>query len=54
MAESLSDGTAQASVDLRYPLEAGKTYVFGAGFASNNPVTINPGYCMGTVTIARG
>jgi hypothetical protein len=53
MAESLSDGTAQTSIDLRMPLEAGKSYVFGAGFASNNAVTINPGYCTGTVTIVR-
>jgi Collagen triple helix repeat (20 copies) len=53
-AESFSDGSAHTSTNMRYPLEAGKTYVFGAGFASNFPVTINPGYCQGVVTIARG
>jgi hypothetical protein len=53
-AESFSDGSAQATINMRYPLEAGKTYVFGAGFASNFPVTISPGYCQGVVTIARG
>jgi hypothetical protein len=52
-AESFSDGSAHTAVNLRYPLEAGKTYVFGAGFASNFPVTISPGYCQGVVTIAR-
>jgi len=29
---------------MRYPLEAGKSYVFGAGFASNAPVSIGPGF----------
>lgn len=51
--ESFSDGTAHTTINMRYALEAGKTYVFGAGFASNSPVTINPGYCQGVVTIAR-
>jgi len=32
---------------MRYPLEAGKSYVFGAGFASNAPVSIRPGFCQG-------
>jgi hypothetical protein len=53
MAESLSDGTAHVGIDQRVQLDAGKTYVFGAGFASNNAVTINPGYCYGVVTIVR-
>ena len=45
--ESTSDGTAHASINMRYPLEAGKTYVFGAGFASNSSMTVSPGYCQG-------
>jgi hypothetical protein len=52
-AESLQDGTGHATVNLRYPLEAGKSYVFGAGFATNNGVSISPGYCHGVVTIVR-
>jgi hypothetical protein len=52
-AESLQDGSAHATLNLRYPLVAGKTYVFGAGLASNAPVTISPGYCYGVVTIVR-
>jgi hypothetical protein len=51
--ESFSDGSAHTTINMRYPLEAGKTYVFGAGFGSNSLVTINPGYCQGVVTIAR-
>jgi hypothetical protein len=51
--ESFSDGSANTTINMRYLLEAGKTYVFGAGFASNSLVTINPGYCQGVVTIAR-
>jgi hypothetical protein len=52
-AESLRDGTAHATVTMRLPLVAGKTYVFGAGLATNDTVTINPGYCIGVVTIVR-
>jgi hypothetical protein len=52
-AESLQDGTGHATVNMRLPLVAGKTYVFGAGLAANNAVTINPGYCTGVVTIVR-
>jgi hypothetical protein len=52
-AESLSDGTAHATIDMRMPLEAGKSYVFGAGFSSNGALKISTGYCMGTVTIVR-
>jgi hypothetical protein len=51
--ESLADGSAHASLNLRYSLEAGKKYVFGAGFASNNQLTISPGFCEGVVTIVR-
>jgi hypothetical protein len=52
-AESLQDGTAHATVSMRLPLVAGKTYVFGAGLASNSAVAISPGYCIGVVTIVR-
>jgi hypothetical protein len=52
-AESLQDGTAHATVTMRLPLVAGKTYVFGAGLATNDKVTISPGYCIGVVTIVR-
>jgi hypothetical protein len=52
-AESFSDGSAHTTINMRYPLEAGKAYVFGAGFASDFSGTINPGYCQGVVTIAR-
>jgi hypothetical protein len=51
-AESLSDGTAHATAMLRYPLQAGKKYLFGAGFASNNPLKISTGYCQGIVTMS--
>lgn len=51
--EATSDGSAHASINMRYPLEAGKNYVFGAGFASNFPMTVSPGYCQGVVTIVR-
>ena len=52
-AESLQDGTAHATVNVRYPLEAGKTYVFGVGLASNSALAISPGYCQGVVMIVR-
>jgi Collagen triple helix repeat (20 copies) len=52
-AESLQDGTGHATVNMRLPLVAGKTYVFGAGLAANNAVAISPGYCTGVVTIVR-
>jgi hypothetical protein len=51
--ESVSDGSANVSVVGVYPLEAGKTYVFAAAFASNSPVTVNPGYCRGAVLIIK-
>jgi hypothetical protein len=51
--EGTGDGTAHPTINMRYPLEAGKTYVFGAGFASNFALTIAPGFCQGVVTIAR-
>ena len=52
-AESLQDGTAHPTLDLRYPLVSGKTYVFGAGLSTNAGVAISPGYCFGVVTIVR-
>jgi len=52
-AESMVDGTAYASIVVRQKLESGRKYVFGAGFASNFEVKINPGTCFGVVTIAK-
>lgn len=52
-AESLSDGTANASVQGVLSLEAGKTYVFAAAFASNANLTVNPAYCHGAVLILK-
>ena len=52
-AESLQDGTGHPTVNMRLPLVAGKTYVLGAGLATNTAVTLSPGYCMGVVTIVR-
>lgn len=52
-AESMSDGTANASVSKRINLVAGWTYVFAAGFSSNSAVTVSTGYCEGTVLIVK-
>jgi Collagen triple helix repeat (20 copies) len=52
-AESLSDGTAHVTVNIRVPLVAGNTYVFGAGVSSNNALTISTGFCQGVVTIVH-
>jgi hypothetical protein len=52
-AESLSDGTAHASIHGVYPLEAGKSYVFAAGFATNGPLQVQPAYCHGAVLILK-
>jgi hypothetical protein len=52
-AESLGDGTAHPTLELRYPLAPGRTYVFGAGLSTNAGVMISPGYCSGVVTIVR-
>ncbi len=52
-AESMSDGTANASVSKRITLNAGSTYVFGAGFSSNAAVSISTGFCEGTVLIVK-
>jgi hypothetical protein len=52
-AESLQDGTAHATVSMRLPLVAGRSYVFGAGLSTNSAVSISPGYCIGVVTIVR-
>jgi hypothetical protein len=52
-AESISDGVAHASIQGVYPLEAGKSYVFGAGFASNFALTVSPAYCHGAVLILK-
>jgi hypothetical protein len=52
-AESMSDGTANASVSKRINLVAGSTYVFAAGFSSNASVAISTAYCEGTVIIVK-
>jgi|GEM_PF-5990011 len=52
-AESMSDGTANASVSKRISLTAGATYSFGAGFSANGQVAISTGYCEGTVLIVK-
>ena len=52
-AESLQDGTAYAAAQAVSPLQAGTVYRWGVGLASNNAVTISPGYCRGTVMIVR-
>ena len=54
-AESMSDGIGNASTFMRLPLQAGHTYQFRAGLASNGQVTIpsNGGFCQGTVMIVR-
>ncbi|HLM73778.1 MAG TPA: hypothetical protein VK459_13830, partial [Polyangiaceae bacterium] len=52
-AESMADGTANASVSKRINLVAGTTYIFGAGFSSNTAVAISTGYCEGTVMIVK-
>ena len=36
-----------------YPLQAGKSCVFGAAFASNLGYTVSPGYCRGDVLIVK-
>lgn len=52
-AESLSDGTANVTIHGVYPLQAGKMYEFGAGFATNFQQTLSPAYCHGTVLILK-
>ena len=52
-AESLQDGTANASVQAVVPLTAGLPYAFGVGVASNSEVEVSPGYCTGHVQIVR-
>jgi hypothetical protein len=52
-AGSLSIGTTHPTVTVRESLEAGKWYIFAAGFATNSAATITAGYCVGVVTIAK-
>ena len=52
-AESLQDGTAYAAAQAVSTLQAGAVYRWGVGVASNNAVTLSPGYCRGTVMIVR-
>jgi hypothetical protein len=53
--ESMADGIANASTFVRMPLQAGHTYQFRAGLASNGSVQLpaNGAYCQGTVMIVR-
>ena len=51
-AEEMTDGTAHATVQDVIPLNSGH-YIFAAGMASNNALTVSPGYCFGTVQIVR-
>ena len=53
-AEATSDGTAHVSTQRLLPLDAGKTYVFAVGFASNFKLTVTPGSCQGVVLIVKG
>ncbi len=52
-AESMSDGTAQTSTSKVIPLEAGASYLFGAGFSSNSAVAVGTGYRSLTATVVR-
>lgn len=52
-AESMADGTANASVSKRIIIPASGNYIFGAGFSSNSAVSISTGYCEGTVMIMK-
>ena len=52
-AESMQDGTANASVSKRIPLTQGTSYVFGTGFSSKAAVSVNAGYCQGVVSIQK-
>jgi hypothetical protein len=52
-AESMADGTANASVSKRIIIPTTGNYIFGAGFSSNGPVAISTGYCEGTVMIMK-
>jgi hypothetical protein len=53
--ESTADGIGSTSRFSRMPLQAGHTYQFGAGVASNGVVTIpaNGGFCQANVEIVR-
>jgi hypothetical protein len=52
-AESLADGTAHVTAQAVSALQAGAVYRWSVGVASNTALTINPGYCAGTVMIVR-
>ena len=52
-ADSTAAGTANPSINLVVPLQAGTNYVFGAGFASNSAMDVSPGYCYGSILILK-
>ena len=52
-AESMSDGTANASTQILIPLEANRAYRFGVGLSSNSSVAISTGYCSALVIIYK-
>jgi hypothetical protein len=52
-AESMSDGTANASTQDRIALEQGTSYRFGVGVSSNSSVAISTGYCTALVVIYK-
>jgi hypothetical protein len=52
-AESMSDGTANASTQDLIALQPGTSYRFGVGLSSNGSVAISTGYCTGLVVIYR-
>jgi hypothetical protein len=52
-ATALAITTTHVTVTVRESLEAGTSYIFGAGFAANSAVTLSPAYCVGVVTIVK-
>ena len=52
-AESMSDGTANASTQDRIALVQGTSYRFGVGVSSNSSVAISTGYCTALVAIYK-
>ena len=52
-AESMADGTANASTQDLIPLQAGHTYKFGVGVSSNSPVSVSTGYCTAFVLVCK-
>lgn len=51
--DGLDDGAATGTATKDFPLEAGKSYVFGTVFNPAAAVTVAAGSCQGTVLIVR-